>query len=105
MTKPELPAGQRAMRQEVDHAFDMLRNNRGQLLLAIETRAGEPSEPQLLLYEVASYPVLRRSPDHEIGLPDLEDATLAWLEQAKTILVIEMTGGELSRSYEAAVVG
>jgi hypothetical protein len=94
-----------SVRREVDYAFDMLRNNRGQILLAIAAREGEPLEPKLILFSDGPHPVLQRSPDYEIGLPDLEDATLAWLEQARTILVIEMRGGELSRSYEAAVVG
>ena len=92
------------MRHEVDNAFDMLRNNRGQLLLAIAVREGEPLEPKLILFGAGPYPVLQRTPIHEIGLPDLEDATLAWLGAAKAVLVIEMTGGELTRSYEVPVV-
>jgi hypothetical protein len=104
MMTDRVPGGPDGIRHEVDTAFDMLRNNRGQLLLAIETREGEPQEPKLFVYGQAAYPVLRRAADYEIGLPDMDDATLAWLAQAKSILVIEMTGGELSRSYEAAVV-
>ncbi len=88
---------------EIDYSFDVLRNNRGQILLAINARPGDIADPHIVVFGDAPYPVFYRAPEQGIGLPDLNDAALSWLAQATRVLVVEMNGRELARTYEARV--
>ncbi len=88
---------------EIDYSFDVLRNNRGQILLAINARPGEAIDPHIVVFGDAPYPIFHRTREQAIGLPDLNDAALSWLAQATKVLIVEMNGRELARTYEARI--
>lgn len=81
--------------------FDILVNDRDEILLAIDARDGEPMTPMVLI-EGANVTLLRNEKDG-ISLPDIPDELREKMGSKEEILVAETNDDGVVREYMAQV--
>ncbi len=86
----------------IERRFEIAEDGRGNMLVLISAKPGEPSDP-VLKYEGGTDAILERAPGQTVVLPRVHPEALPTLIKRRRVTVVEMTDGSAERSYDAKV--
>ncbi len=85
---------------EAEGKYDILQNNKGEILVAIKSREGGPEDARLV-FDGGKHAVLYRSREYAIVLNNINPEAVAPIKNAERIFVVEFDEGYVVREYEA----
>jgi len=82
-------------------AFDILINERDEILIAIDEQSNEPDEPMVIIDQQKV--VLARSTENILDLPGIPDELIKQMLECESVLIAEANDEGLVREYMAII--
>lgn len=82
--------------------FSILQNDKGEIMLIMDAREGEPDDPRFI-YDGSDTALLFRSFESNIAIRNLGEEAREPLKNAKEIHVVEIVDEDVKRDYMAPV--
>lgn len=82
--------------------FSVLQNDKGEIMLLMDAREGEPDDPRFI-YDGSDTALLFRSFESNVAIRNLGEEAREPLKNAKEILVVEIVDEDVKREYVAPV--
>ena len=82
--------------------YDILQNNKGDILILITSREGAPENPRFV-YDGGEIALLYRKKESAIVLDDIAEQARTPLKSVDSVLVIEVENEDVAREYMAPV--
>ena len=78
--------------------YDILQNDRGEILMIIQQRSGGPENP-LFVYYGSQYALLYRSHESTVYFDDIAEGARGPLKSVTTMQIVEIDNDEVIREY------
>ncbi len=78
--------------------YDILQNDKGEILIIIQQRSGGPENP-LFVYDGSQYALLYRSHESTVYFDDIVEGARTPLKSVTTMQIVEIDNDEVVREY------
>ena len=78
--------------------FSVLQNDKGEIMLLMDAREGEPDDPRFI-YDGSGTALLYRGQDSSIAFRNINEGAREPLKNAEEILVVEIVNDDVEREY------
>jgi len=86
----------------VKGAYSILQNAKGEIMVMMDSREGEPENPRFI-YDGNETALLYRNPDSSVAFRHIDEGAQEPLRTVKEVLIVEIENDDVAREYNAPI--
>lgn len=86
----------------VKGAYSILQNAKGEIMVMMDSREGEPENPRFI-YDGNETALLYRNPDSSVAFRHIDEGAQESLRTVKEVLIVEIENDDVAREYNAPI--